>query len=124
MSEGKILKKLQLLFTSVGARVFRNNVGLFETKDGRKVRTGLCVGSSDLIGWTPMVVTPEMVGKRVAIFTSIEVKTKNTKTTPIQLAWHQAVNTAGGIAMIEQDPMNVVNRILEMKREYGQPKSN
>lgn len=121
MSEGKILKKLQILFTSVGARVFRNNVGLFETKDGRKVRTGLCVGSSDLIGWTPMVVTPEMVGKRVAVFTSVEVKTKNTKTTPVQHAWIQAVNTAGGIGIIEQDPLAVMNKILEIKRAYGQP---
>lgn len=121
MSEGKILKKLQILFTTVGARVFRNNVGLFETKDCRKVRTGLCVGSSDLIGWVPMVVTPEMVGKRVAVFTSIEVKTANTRTTPVQHAWIQAVNTAGGIAMIEQDPMAVMNKILEIKKAYGQP---
>lgn len=121
MSEGKILKKLQILFTAVGARVFRNNVGLFETKDGRKIRTGLCVGSSDLIGWVPMVVTPEMVGKRVAVFASIEVKTANTRTTPVQHAWIQAVNTAGGIAMIEQDPLKVMNKILEIKRAYGQP---
>lgn len=120
MAEGKITRALMLLFTKFG-RLFRNNVGLFETKDGRKVRTGLCVGSSDTIGWTELVVTPEMVGKKVAVFTSIEIKTKGTRTTALQRNWLQAVNTAGGIAMIEKDPMNVINNILAIKRECAQP---
>ena len=64
MKESDISREIQVALSLEGARVFRNNVGLFETKDGRAIRTGLCEGSSDLIGWTHH-------GK----FLSIEVKT-------------------------------------------------
>jgi hypothetical protein len=121
IKEPKILKRIQLLFTSFGARIFRNNVGMLEDKRGQKVKYGLCTGSGDLIGWVPMVVTPEMVGKRIAVFTSVEIKTKNARTNPSQLNWMQAVNTAGGIAMIEKEPVNVMNKLLEIMKEYAQP---
>jgi hypothetical protein len=39
-----------------------------------------------------------MVGQRVAIFTSIEVKTTTGRTTPAQQAWMGTVRGAGGIA--------------------------
>jgi hypothetical protein len=32
------------------------------------------VGTSDLIGWTTVTVTPDMVGERIAVFTAIETK--------------------------------------------------
>lgn len=35
---------------------------------------GLTVGSSDLIGITPIKITEDMVGKTVGVFTGIEVK--------------------------------------------------
>jgi hypothetical protein len=31
-------------------------------------------GTSDLIGWTSIDITPDMVGRRVAVFTAIETK--------------------------------------------------
>jgi len=86
--------------SAAGARVFRNNVGLFDTKDGRKIRTGLCVGSSDLIGWTPVQVRPDMVGKKVAIFTALEVKAGRGSATKDQAAFIEAVKNAGGIAEV------------------------
>ena len=54
--------------------MFRNNTGSLQDANGRRVDFGLCKGSSDLIGWTEVIITPEMVGKKIAVFTAIEVK--------------------------------------------------
>ncbi len=55
-------------------RMFRNNVGMING-----VQFGLCVGSSDLIGFKSMTITPEMVGQKIAVFTALEVKTEKGK---------------------------------------------
>jgi hypothetical protein len=62
------------------------------------VRYGLQPGSSDLIGWRTVTITPEMVGQQVAVFTSIEVKTPTGRVKPEQQQWLDAVLSAGGIA--------------------------
>ena len=62
------------------------------------VRYGLQPGSSDLIGWRTVTITPEMVGQQVAVFTSIEVKTPTGRIRPEQQQWLDAVQAAGGIA--------------------------
>lgn len=72
--EATVLAKILLAASKLQNRLFRNNVGLFKTIDGRTVKTGLHNGSSDLIGWTQVKITPDMVGKTVAIFTAIECK--------------------------------------------------
>lgn len=79
------------------SRLFRNNVGRLETRDGTWVQYGLAVGSSDLIGWHSVVVTPEMVGTRVAIFTAIETKARGEKPTADQKQFLDTVRDAGGI---------------------------
>lgn len=57
------------------------------------------VGACDLPGWTEVVITPDMVGQKVAVFTSIETKrTKGGRTSEEQLNWLQRVVNAGGIA--------------------------
>lgn len=81
-------------------RIFRNNVGLFKTQDGRNVQTGLCVGSSDLIGFQSVTITPDMVGQKVAIFTAIEVKTESGKVSPQQDKFIEMVARFGGIGAI------------------------
>jgi hypothetical protein len=65
---------------------------------GVPVRYGLQPGSSDLIGWRTVTITPEMVGQQVAVFTSIEVKTPTGRIRPEQQQWLDAVQSAGGIA--------------------------
>jgi len=72
--ETNVSTSIQLAASSQQSRLFRNNVGLFTTLTGDKIRTGLGKGSSDLIGWTIKKVTQDMVGKNVAIFTAVEVK--------------------------------------------------
>jgi len=66
----------------------------FGMPDGKPV-----VGASDLNGWTSIVVTPEMVGTRVAVFTSIECKESGGgRTSGDQRNWIERVREAGGIA--------------------------
>ena len=55
-------------------------------------------GGGDLLGWRTVEVTPEMVGQQLAVFTSIEVKTRTGKLRPEQEQWLKVVRAAGGIA--------------------------
>lgn len=98
MSETAILRKILIRASELGARLFRNQVGVYELKDGRYLTSGLCVGSSDLIGWTLITVTPDMVGKTVAVFTAIETKAPKKHATEAQSRFIDAVTFAGGIA--------------------------
>jgi len=82
-------------------RIFRNQVGsLPDPRTGRLVTFGLAKGSADLIGWRTVTITQSMVGTRLAIFTSIEVKTPTGRIRPEQQAWLEAVLHAGGLAGI------------------------
>jgi hypothetical protein len=78
--------------TNPEARIFRNQVGSFpDPRTGRLVTFGLARGSADLIGWRTITVTQAMVGTRLAVFTSIEVKTHTGRVRPEQQAWLEAV---------------------------------
>ena len=80
-------------------------------RSGRPVQFGLARGSADLIGWRSVVITPEMVGQRVAVFTSLEVKTPTGRLTPAQQAWLGTVHNAGGIAGVARSVRDA-NEIL------------
>lgn len=87
------------LGTHPDTRLFRNQVGsLPDPRTGRLVTFGLARGSADLIGWRTVTITPDMIGQRVAVFTSIEVKTPTGRIRPEQQAWLGVVHGAGGIA--------------------------
>lgn len=64
-------------------RAYRNNSGALPSENGRVVRFGLgneskksleTYRTGDYVGFTPVVITPEMVGKTIAVFTNIECK--------------------------------------------------
>ena len=77
MKESFVLKAIQSSAPLFRCLLFRNNVGMFQIfEKGKKrvVKTGLGKGSSDLIGYTRKQITPDMVGKTIAVFTAIEVK--------------------------------------------------
>ncbi len=100
MNESVVLRSTMLSLTADGFRVFRNNVGVLQDAEGRYIRYGVCnPGGSDLIGWKTVEVTPEMVGKRVAVFTAVECKYKG-RLTPEQITFLGAVSKAGGIARV------------------------
>ncbi len=76
-------KRVRLAASSLGIKLMRNNSGAFQDSTGRWVRYGLgneskrvndSIKFGDYIGYTPVVITPEMVGKTVAVFTNMEIK--------------------------------------------------
>lgn len=83
MAESDIQQQIQSAAMYHGCHLMRNNSGQLKNQNGTPVRYGLGnvskkhsdkIKSSDLIGFTCVVITPEMVGRKVAIFTAIEVK--------------------------------------------------
>lgn len=74
----------------MGARLFRNQVGVYRLEDGRVIASGLAKGSSDLIGWVT-------IGGR-AIFCAIEVKTAKGRLREHQRKFIEAVIRHGGVA--------------------------
>lgn len=75
------------------------------------LRAGLIKGSSDLIGWTTVEITPEMVGQKVAVFTAIEAKTGKTKISPEQQKFIDVVIESGGIAGVAKSVEDAVKII-------------
>lgn len=98
-----------------GIRIFRNTVGVGRTPDGSIVRFGLCPGSGDLIGWTELTVTQEMLGRKLAIFTSVEVKSDKGKLRPDQENWLKVVQAAGGFAIVARSPEEA-DRLLSLQQ--------
>jgi len=99
--------------SQLGARVFRNNVGLgwigrverianssdIIIRKARPLHAGLCKGSSDIVGWRPITITREMVGMRFAQFVAIEDKSKNDVLTKEQAQFLSVIERDGGIAI-------------------------
>ncbi len=99
LSESELQQAIRIHYgTRSELRLFRNNVGQCRSSDGRVVRFGLCEGSSDLIGFTSVEITPEMVGQRVAVFTAVEVKTPRGRISDAQQKFIDLVRSAGGRA--------------------------
>jgi hypothetical protein len=77
-----------------------NQAGRVILQDARPLIAGLCTGSSDLIGWRSIEVTAEMVGRRLAVFAAVEVKSSTGRPTEQQRAFLAAVQDAGGVACV------------------------
>lgn len=114
VNESNIVNRLRDLASSQNNRLFRNNRGLFYTLDifkrikagekPRKVEAGLSgKGSSDLIGWTQVKITPDMVGQTLAVFTAVECKTIKGVANKEQLKFIKIVRENGGIAGIARN---------------------
>lgn len=98
---------------ALGDDLWRNNTGVLRNPEtGQPVRYGLLndsarinkvIKSSDLIGATKVLVTPDMIGRVLAVFTAIEVKEENwfysgTDREVAQKAFIDLVLRAGGFA--------------------------
>ncbi|MGB7568377.1 MAG: hypothetical protein WBM07_10975 [Chitinivibrionales bacterium] len=128
MLESPIQNKIMLaLGGRPDVRIFRNNVGngffgkAFEESgrcitliDYRRVQFGLAVGSSDLIGFKSVTITPDMVGRRVAVFLSPEVKKPGATGKTHQKDWRDMVNGFGGIS-------GIVKSVEEAQELVGEP---
>lgn len=138
MSESSAVIPAALVeFTRRGSRLFRNSVGsawtggVVSDKPSAKGRVvtilgaqliafGLLIrsatkgkthgGGSDLIGWTPYTVTPEDVGRTLAVFTAAECKTEAYKTlTTDQRTFLDAVVRAGGFGFVVREMLEGVS---------------
>jgi hypothetical protein len=117
MSSATLSAWVNTTMTKLGARLFRNNIGeawlgqAAKTKEGgvyikapKRVIYGLRVGSSDKIGWTPVTVTPSMVGQTLAVFTAVEEKSLAYPTlTPDQRNFLDQVAKAGGLGYVARE---------------------
>ncbi|WP_443698619.1 VRR-NUC domain-containing protein [Pseudomonas sp.] len=73
-------------------------------------------GACDLPGWTEIVITPEMVGRTMPVFTSIEAKaTEGGRVSPDQKNWMAQVQGAGGIAGVARSPEEALQIVADWK---------
>lgn len=111
MKEKNIQSLVLMKATELGSRLFRVNVGQAWTgnkiikqgrdviiKDARPFNVGVPKGFSDCVGLNTIEITPEMVGKKVAVFTAAEIKNETGRLTTEQSNFLAFVREAGGIA--------------------------
>lgn len=96
------------LCAAVGGLWFRNNTGQLPDRNGRMIKFGLCVGGSDIIGGTPVTITPDMVGQTLLVFTAVECKTAIGQPTDAQVRFIAAVVRAGGRAGVARSAAEAV----------------
>jgi hypothetical protein len=113
VTEQRIQQQIRIACSTGDTRLFRNNTGTLRDQHGRPVQFGLCKGSADLIGWRTVTVTPDMVGQRIAVFLSIEVKTPTGRLRPEQQQWLDAVQAAGGIAGVARSVEDALRIVTE-----------
>lgn len=120
--ETQIVNEIMLGTSKLGTRLFRNVRGFFYTQDGvralidaakslnigrilsaikmlRQVRAGLqAAGSSDLIGFKPVLITQDMVGTVIAQLVALEIKTDTGAASEEQLHFIDFVQKNGGLS--------------------------
>ena len=114
--ETNAMKRMLLACSQAGATLFRHNVGLGWSgrlishspektvlANARPLHAGLQKGAGDLIGWKTITITPDMVGKKIAVFSSVEAKTKSGAITDEQVNWINVVRSAGGFAGVARN---------------------
>lgn len=113
MKESNVQKLVLLQASAQGSTLWRNNTGAYTTKEGYFLRYGIPLtgGGSDLIGITPVIITDDMVGKTLGVFTAVEVKTKTGKPTKKQLEFIVFVKSKGGFAGVARTQEDVKNII-------------
>jgi len=111
--EARIQDEIRVAAVGYGCILMRNNNGALKDVNGRMVRFGLGndskllnekIKSSDLIGFTRVTITPDMVGRTLAVFTAVEVKSGDWKPRPdckremAQQAFIDWIKANGGFA--------------------------
>lgn len=113
-----------------GIKLWRNNSGALKDETGRQVRYGLGneskeindrLKSSDEIGIASIIITPEMVGMTIGVFTAFEVKKPGWKYSGTgregaQKNFIDFVTRLGGIAAFIENVDSVHNVLQTWKR--------
>lgn len=98
--ETDAMRLIMIRVSEMGHRCWRNNRGLFYTREGVPVICGLANGSGDLIG---------IVNGR---FLSVEVKSASGRLRPEQRQWMEMVNNMGGIGICAKTPDEAEKKII------------
>lgn len=121
----RLTNEIRNAVSRVGARLFVMTTGKFwagqvagRTAEGdlilrnaRLVNVGF-EGLSDLAGYTPVMITQDMVGRTLPVLSLVEVKAGKDRPTPKQLQVIDVVKRAGGragIARSVNDALEIVN---------------
>lgn len=113
--------------TTQAATLFRANVGKAWTGNkvvccdhmitlscARPFSTGLPIGFPDLFGFRTVEVTPEMVGKKLAVFAFLEVKKPGGRTSRAQekmLAFLRDAGAVGGVARSPDEAIKLLRHL-------------
>lgn len=98
--ENDLTDDLMLEASRRGGRLWRNNCGTAFHRDGSAVQYGVAnPGGSDMIGFTVVEITADMVGRQVAVFTVVEAKSPGKKPFKAQQDFLDMVERKGGIAL-------------------------
>lgn len=120
-------QQARLIMSRIMGHAWRNNSGAYLDDNGSMVRYGLCndsaqlnahTKSSDLIGITPTLITQQMVGYHLGVFTALEIKPSGWKLRPsdkrgnAQANFHRIVREACGFAGFVTDPATDIPQII------------
>lgn len=125
LQERDIKRKIMLALSKIpGVRIFNaptgqawvgevwnEQPGFITLKNPRRITFGLIKGGADLIGWRSIVITPEMIGRRVAVFLAPEIKRPGKRATGDQENFIGQVNLAGGIAFVAHSEEEAVRAV-------------
>lgn len=133
-SEKQIMHRTMIAMSDAGSRLFRNHVGVaFQgqpirfsapatihvepgdvlIKQARTVTAGLITGSADLIGWTQREIGEYDLGKLIAQFTAVEVKSADGDVEPEQQQFLEVVRDSGGCAIVARSAEQAVERLKQ-----------
>ncbi len=119
MKESNLQNLIRIKLSQLGILNFRNNTGMgwagkaerhYATKritvyngdvvvrQARPLHSGLCEGSSDIIGIKSVVITEDMIGQTLGVFVACEVKLPKGRISPKQKIFDTNINKAGGLA--------------------------
>lgn len=112
MNEAAVTDHAEIEAATLGAMMWRNNSGAWKDPEtGRVIRYGLGniskklndkLKSPDFVGITPVLITQDMVGQVVGVFTGLEIKPSDWRLTPgdehcqAQEEFHRVVRYYGG----------------------------
>ena len=85
-----------------------NNLNRVIIEDARRFRSGLPIGFPDLFGFRTVEITPEMVGKKLAVFAFIEVKKPGSRTSKAQEKMHSFLHDAGAVGGVARSPEEAI----------------
>lgn len=121
-SEKKLTENVRYSEAETGSVLFRNDNGTGFRKDGTFFPYGLGSGSSDQVGYKETVITQDMIGKKIAIFQCIEIKTLTDKIGYQQIIFYLNIRISGGIAQVyTEDKFLSHSQIMDLPRRYKKP---